>query len=223
MKLQDIFDQLSDGEFSQLSIGGADAGVIDDTNYLKVLGHVNLGLTALFTRFTLKEGRIYVPLVDNTETYVLSPADILKITKVETDDGIEVPLNQESNIYSCFTPSMGTLRVPEIVVDQGSDLPDLLKTEGFTVVYRANHPKLALQMGVLDPSTVDIELPSSHLLPLLYFVASRVHNPIGMNNEFHAGNSYYKKYEAACQELEMKGIQIDQGDVNTRLERGGWV
>ena len=223
MKLQDIFDQLSAGEFSQLSIGGADAGVIDDTNYLKVLGHVNLGLTALFTRFTLKEGRIYVPLVDNTETYVLIPADILKITNVETDAGFEMPLNQKSDMYSCFTPSLATLRFPEIVVEQGGDLPDLLKTEGFTVVYRANHPKLALEMGVLDPLTVEVELPSSHLLPLLYFVASRVHNPIGMNNEFHAGNSYYKKYEAACQELEMRGIQVDQGDQNTRLERGGWV
>lgn len=223
MKLQEVFDQLSDGEFSQLSIGGADAGVIDETNYSKVLGHINLGLTALFTRFSLKEGRVYVPLVANTETYVLSPADILKITKVETDDGIEIPLNQESNIYSCFTPAMSTLRIPEIIVDQGSELPDLLKTAGFTVVYRANHPKLAVQLGLLSPSTLEVELPSSHLLPLLYFVASRVHNPIGMNNEFHAGNSYYKKYEHACQELEGKGIQVDQGDQNTRLERNGWI
>jgi hypothetical protein len=57
----------------------------------------------------------------------------------------------------------------------------------------------------------------------LYFVASRVHNPIGMTNEFHAGNSYAAKYEQACMLLDMKNLQVDQGSENTKLRDRGFV
>lgn len=223
MKLQEIFEQLSAGEFSQLSIGGAEAGVIDATNYSKVLGHVNLGLTALFTRFNLKERRLTFPLQSDFDTYQLDLADMLKITKITTADDFELPLNREGDPYSVLTPALNMLRVPQCIVDQGNDLPEELKTDTLTVVYRANHRKLVLTLGVLTPSTEEVDLPSSHLLPLLYFVASRVHNPIGMSNEFHAGNSYYAKYEAACQALETQGVQVDRSNYNSRLYRGGWV
>lgn len=223
MKLQEVFDQLSAGEFSQLSIGGADAGVIDEGNYSKVLGHVNLALTSLYTRFNLKERQLAFTLQADSDTYQLNLVDMLKILKIVTDGDVELPVNEGGNIYSCFTPSLNILRVPQVILDQGVDLPEELKTEKLTIVYKANHPKIVMTLGTLDPTEIELELPSTHLLPLLYFVASRVHNPIGMNNEFHAGNSYYKKYEMACQELEGKGIQVDQGDVNYRLHRGGWV
>jgi len=68
-----------------------------------------------------------------------------------------------------------------------------------------------------------VQLPDSHLEALLFFVASRVNNPIGMTNEFNAGNSYAAKFEAACQALEEQGLQVDQDSQNTRLHRGGWV
>lgn len=223
MNLQEVFDQLSAGEFSQLSIGGANAGVIDASNYKKILGHVNLGLTALFTRFNLKERSSQIVLNPSSDTYPLALEDLLKITKLETDDGVEVPLNKESSIYSCFTPSLNTIQVPQVILDQGPDLPDDLKTTGLKVVYRANHPKLKLTLGMINPNTVELELPATHLSPLLYFVASRVHNPIGMSNEFHAGNSYYAKYESACQRLENEGMQVDPVPDNTRLTRNGWV
>ena len=223
MYLQEVFDQLAGSEFSQLSIGGADMGVIDPSNYGRVLGHVNLGLTSLYTRFNLKEGSVVVPLVEGQDTYPLVVADLLKVEKVLTDGDFEVPLNQHADIYSCHTPSMSTLKVPLSILEQEIDLPDVLFTDNLKVVYRANHPKLVMTMGAINPATTLLELPTTHLLPLLYFVASRAHNPAGMNNEFHAGNSYYKKYEMACQELEGKGVQVDQDNSNTRLARGGWV
>jgi len=223
MKLQEIFDQLSAGEFSQLSIGGGDAGVIDEGNYARVLSHINLALTTLFTRFNLKEQRLLVPLNVNVDTYALDTDDLLKINKVVTDDDVELVLNQECDPYSCFTPSLNILRVPQIILTQGADLPEDLLTENLTVVYRANHPVLTVELDLFSPKTQVVELPRSHLLPLLYFVASRVHNPIGMSNEFHAGNNYWAKYEAASQALEAKGMQVDLGAQNTRISRGGWV
>lgn len=62
MKLIEIFNQLTFGELAQLSMGGMDAGEINDKNYDAVLSHINLGLTALHKRFPLKEGRLVVAL-----------------------------------------------------------------------------------------------------------------------------------------------------------------
>lgn len=223
MKLQEVFDQLAAGEFSQISVGGQPAGTINESNYSAVLGHINLGMTSLYKRFNLKVRSITFPLQADSDTYQLNLVDLLKIEKVVTDGGCELGLNQEGDTYSCSTPSMNSLRVPQIILDQGGDLPDELKTVGLTVSYRANHPKLSNNFGALIPETKSIELPSSHLQALLYFVASRVHNPIGMVNEFNAGNVWFSKYELECQRLETENLQIDKPAANFRLHRNGWV
>ena len=243
MKLQDIFDQLSGGEFSQLSISGQDAGVINANNYAKVLGHVNLGLTALYRRFTLEEGRLVLQMQEGQTKYkLMSPYavnavgsleavryiidtvddpfqdDIIKIERVLDELGEELGLNDASDPLSVFTPSALTLQLP---TDPAEDKH--LEVQALTVVYRANHPKLVVGGGAFTPATVEVQLPDTHMEPLLYYIASRVHNPIGMSNEFHAGNSYYAKYEAACQELEGKGLQVNHASVSGRLTRNGWV
>ena len=44
-----------------------------------------------------------------------------------------------------------------------------------------------------------------------------------MANEFHAGNSYYAKYEAECMRLENENLDTDQGGQYNRLYVNGWV
>lgn len=216
MKLQEIFSQLTSGEFSQLSIGGQPQGVINESNYGKVVDHVNLGLTALFKRFTLKEGSLVVPLVADQTVYKLPALDILKIERVLTDKDEELPVNDHANEFSVFTPSMSTIRIRK-------DLGSLMDTQSLTVLYRANHPKIKFGLTLFDPTRIEVQLPDSHLEPLLYYVASRFHNPIGMTGEFNAGNNYAVKYEQACRQLEGEGLQVDQGSTNCRLVRNGWV
>lgn len=223
MKLQEVFDQLSGSEFSQLSIGGQEAGVINENNYARVMGYINLGLTALYTRFNLKQRRLLIPLQADADTYQLNVDDILKIEQVLTDSGFEMPLNQEGNEISCFTPTLKSLRVPKIILTPSNMLDEQLKTDGLLVVYRANHPKLVLQTWSIAPGNKELELPTSHLEALLFFVASRVHNPVGMSNEFHAGNSYFAKYEAECQRLKSLGLEPDQDRVESRARRNGWA
>lgn len=248
MKLKEIFDQLTHGELSQLSIGGAANGGIAVENYPKVLSHINLGLTALYKRFPLKEGRVEVELQTGRTTYPINAnyavnnrrsreavryikdsADapfrdgIHKIERVYTSLGFEMGLNDESDPYSVFTPSATVLRVPAVVVAGSVDLPDELKTETLEVVYRANHPPIVQGIGLFEPDRVEVELPYSHLEPLLLFVASRVYTPTSMTNETNMGNTYYSKYEASCQQLETTNLRVDQGSQNTRLARNGWV
>jgi len=246
MTLQEIFDKLTFGELAQLSMGGGEAGVINSTNYSRVISHINLGLTSLYKRFPLKEGRVTIKLyptisiyninnklaVSNSSStepikYVLDSIsdpfkdDIHKIEGVFTDLEVEVPLNDHADMYSVYTPTATRLRIPEKLATQSDELPEHLKTETLELVYRANHPKINPQ-GVV-PSTLELELPESHVEALLYYVASRCHNPAGMANEFQIGSAYAAKYEQACQDLETFNLLVDQGSQNTRLYNKGWA
>ena len=229
MTLQEIFNQLMVGELSQISIGGSEAGEISKANYPRLVPHITLGLTALYKRFTLKEGEVTIRLLPGISKYsidsngdtvfVSDPTeedfadDLLKIERVTDAMGTDIPLNERNNPYSAITPSRTMLVLPKMWKD--GVVPETL-----TINYRANHPAIR---NVTRPANVNIELPDSYLEALLYFVASRINNPIGMTNEFHAGNSYAAKYEQECARLEMLNLEVDQGYQNTRLRAGGWV
>lgn len=223
MKLQEVFDQLTTGEFSQISIGGEPPGVINECNQEKVLAHLSLALTEIYTRFNLREGRIRFTLQGGADTYQIRADDLLKIERVLLDSGDELPINDHSKSLGCFTPNLNTIRLTPAMAAQTSATPESHRTQGLTVVYRANHPRVALKNGFLNPSTANLELPYSHLAPLLYFVASRAHSTVGMTSEFNSSNTWYAKYEAACQGLENKGLQISETEGEDRLHRNGWV
>lgn len=247
MKLIEIFNQLTYGELSQISIGGGAAGEITEDNYDKILIHINLGLTALFKRFNLKEEQLTIALQTGQYVYPITYAfcesntkskeavkyikdashkfanDLFKIEHVYTSEGYEFLLNEHDEDLSLFTPSLNILRVPTIIVDKDKDLPDQLKTDTLQVYYRANHPIISTTLPGFSPETYEVDLPYSHLEALLLFVASRVNNPIGLNNEFNAGNTYAAKFEQECKRLEAYNLEVDKPSQNTRLHRNGWV
>lgn len=212
MKLNEIFDHLSYGEFSQLHLGNQDGDFgITPENRHRMVSHINLGLTELHKRFLLKEGRHQVFLVPGLREYTIQADDILKIEQVFVD-GQLLPLNDESKPNSVFTTAFNVLVVPT-----GAAWPTL------DVVYRANHAQLGARDASREPERVDVNLPRTHLEALLYFVASRVVNPIGMAGEFHEGNNYAAKFEQACRVLESGGYQISQEAEKTKFQRNGWV
>lgn len=248
MKINEVFDALRFGELSQLSLATADDGDIPESKYPMLLSHIQLGLTALHKRFPLREGRVTLTLQPGQAEYKLT-ADyaltnryarmpvkylddtaepfrdtMLKLERIILDSGRDLPLNQEGNQWSAFTPRLNFLRLPDELVAQGSDIPDWLKTEKLVLVFRDNHPKIDVEDFDIEDSTID--LPDSHLEPLLYYVAARVHNPIGTvgpSNEGQVGMSWSARYEAACKELEGTNLRVDRVADNTRLERNGWV
>lgn len=248
MKLKEIFDQLTFGELSQLSIGGGEAGVIAPANYDRLLVHINLGLTALYKRFPLKENQVKLELQPGRLTYpihskyavscrnsrepvryikdtVAEPFrdDIHKIERVYSSGGFEFGLNDLEDTFSMMTPTATVLRVPSVIVTPPVEQDDLLRTTTLDVVYRANHRIIEKDGVFLEPEDVEIELPYSHLEPLLYFVAARVHTPTGMSNEANMGNIYSAKYEQACQEIETRNLRVDNVSQPDRLTRNGWV
>lgn len=247
MKLSEIFTQLTVGELSQLGVGGAKSGMIAEADYPKILGHVNLGLADLFTRFTLRQGRLVLALQPGKASYALSSNyavnnprsteavryiidtpeepfkdDINKIERIVTDSGYELGVNIEGDSESVFTPSATVLRLPKLLVGAG-DKPDHLKTSQLEIEYRAAHPIIGKGFGYVDPVRTEVALPYAYLQALLYFIASRAHNPAGMTNEFHTGNSYAMKYQQECARLVEANLDVVQTRENARLERNGWV
>jgi hypothetical protein len=244
MKLIEIFSQLSQGELSQLSIKGAPQGVINSNNQEMIINAINLGLANLHTRFNLREGNMKLILLPDMYQYQLKSDfvidnpkstqavryietdfkdDLAKVERVVTEDGVDLPLNTKSK-YACSTPSTHVLKMPVYVVDQDINLPTEFLTNAVDIVYRAMHPKITEEyLYDIDAEEYEIELPYPYLEPLLYFVAGRVHHPIGLSGDFNMGASYAAKFEQACQRLESQNLQIDKGQENTRLERNGWV
>lgn len=236
MTLQDIYDQLAYGELRQLQLGYGD---IDNTegglpveSFLKILPTVKLGLTELHKRFWLREGRLNVTLDDSKVTYVLTKKkdagtdfqnDLLKVERVLgkwREDEYEIPLNQVNNPAAIRTTSYNTLLVP---TDQEL-APWLEWTEELTIVYRADHPAISDPVANAAPLATEIVLPSTHLEPLLWYIASRLHNPQGLSQEFHEGNNYAAKFEASVALLKMENFELDDDACNEdRFQDAGWV
>lgn len=237
MLLTELFDHLTTGELSQLYVG-ADGGTqpITGEQQSRLIGHINLALTALHSRFLLREGKLTIQRQPGQSTYVLHSRyavsnkrsreqvrhildegnpfqdDILKVERVYTEDGQELSLNDDGDINGASTPTFNTLYVP-------------LQVPGdrLTVVYRANHPAIVEGIGMFRPEAIEVDLPMSHVEPLLLYIASRMLNPLSTENEFHEGNNYAAKYEAACRQIENLNYRIDKVSTVDRLSRNGWV
>lgn len=242
MLLSDLFTQLTFGELSQIKLGGAEASGITKDNQLQMLQHVNAGLTELHTRFHLKEGTLRVALDPTLDTYVLSKAfamgnresrkpikyildstampfldTVLKIERVYDEQGCELSLNTSTDRANPLSQVLRTPNLNTIVV------PPALKATQLTVIYRANHPRIVKEDNSFDPEEVEIDLAPQYENALLMYIASRVFNPIGLNQEFHDGNNYWSKFEAACANIGQAGLELNKTNDVDRVERNGWA
>lgn len=242
MTLKQIFDLLSQGELSQIHLGGTQG--IDESNWERVLGAVNLGLTELHKRFPLRREQVVLQMQEGQLRYTLdvkhavsnrenptvtkylidSAANpfigrVLKIYKVFDASGCELKLNR---VGDAFDQAHSTVRTPSY---NTLILPTMLPVQALTVEYLGNHPLLVKEQGYFNLEDVAVELPDTHLTALLYFVASRLFNPAGLsgNTAFHEGNNYEQKFEAECMRLENDGYENSEQEENSRLRRNGWV
>ena len=242
MTLKQIFDLLSQGELSQIHLGGTQG--IDESNWERVLGAVNLGLTELHKRFPLRREQVVLQMQEGQLRYTLdvkhavsnrenptvtkylidSAANpfigrVLKIYKVFDASGCELKLNR---VGDAFDQAHSTVRTPSY---NTLILPTMLPVQALTVEYLGNHPLLVKEQGYFNLEDVAVELPDTHLTALLYFVASRLFNPTGLsgNTAFHEGNNYEAKFEAECMRLENDGYENAEHEENSRLRRNGWV
>lgn len=219
MLLSEVFTYLAQGELRNLTLGGDGNGIIPEKHYPTIIGHINLALTELHTRFPLKERELMVQQFDELEFYKLSSEysvssgtadtlyiidtvanpftnDIIRLETAFNEIGEEVPLNDYTDNRSIFTPAYDFVQIPEPV-----------GTNTTVFIYRANHTMIPLD--TTDPTTVQVDIPYTFLEALMFYVAYRAYsNKSG--NEGQAMSSTYKiKYESACEFLQQHNAAND--------------
>ncbi len=236
MKLIEIFDSLSYGELSQLSIGNAESTGIKEEDQPKVITHINLGLLELHKRFDLKRGSLILQMYEQIMNYELRPDfavsnleslepikyivdtplepfqdDVLKIERIFAESGGEYILNNENEYNSLHTPTPLTLQIP---LPQAENVVE--------VEYRATHPRIPVR-GV-NPLTYEVDLPYPYLEALIYYVASRMFAPLNdPQAPSQESQMYMLKFEAAIAKLTELAITPVMQNTKENFKRNGWV
>ena len=234
MYLSDFFDQLTYGEFSQLSLSGAENEGILSEHWPAAVSHIQLGLTELYKRFPirLKEVQIqqytaissyrleenYTVSTGSAGTlYIMDAADpftntVLRIEKVYDDTNAEYfDLNDDGNELSLHTTAFDTIKVPTPV--EGNTM---------TVTYRSNHDKIVI--AGLVPETTMLEIPDSLIEALLYYVASRAHTSLPtLDTGVNEGNVYLAKFEASIAKITELSLLTNVNRTNNRIGNNGWA
>ena len=235
MKLSHIFENLTYGELKQLGIGGFEEEGIQPENYVELVGHINLALQSLYTKFPLHEKELVIETQEDVFLYHLTAAnarsvnvggyivdtvgtpfleDVLRINIVRDSEGVFVPMNDTSLTTSVFTPAYDQLKIPFATGE-----------EVFTLEYRAGPIVITVPT---DPATLDLEqevyLPDTLLEALLVYVSYRIHK--GQGGELGLGLSSATKqhYEGLVAEVGELNLCNDAKNVtNIKPEMGGWV
>ena len=251
MLLSDIYLQLQEGELSQIFPGTGDLvtgnGDMPSTQYQKLWPHVKLGLTELHKRFNLREsefsivlqpGQIAYPLQsrfaasnassrepvryieDTSEPFTDNLTQVEQIWGTLNERDYEIPQNNRARPDAVRLPRYNNLIIP----DDPEKAPWLRETSELRVVYRADHPSIDEDL-LRTPAEIEIDLPSTFLEALLYFIAMRVHTPLGgmLGETMSEGNNWAAKFEAEVRELKMLNLEIDNLDGQSMFQSGGWA
>lgn len=234
MIVQDILAALSYGELSNLSLSGEGSGTIVEAKRPLILAHINEAMLRLYSRFILKENSLILETQEGVTTYKLSsryaqtnPApilgdvlfiqdnvdkpfldDVIKVMRVMTVNGLDLPINDQENIYSVFTPQPDAIQVP-------NPLPD--STLG--VVYQAKHP-LLVHTALSD----EVDLPIVLKGALTAYVAYKVYSSMnGQENAVKAAE-HMAMYESICGDvLDYDLVSSSSSTTNVKFHARGFV
>jgi hypothetical protein len=200
MRLSTIISQARSGELKSLSSK-------DKTDEV-IVNYINLALIALYSRFTLRTEEAIVALADGKTLYRLDGTDaavtangaaiegdnVLKLLSAFDERG-EIPINDENNSFSIYTPSYNTIQVPQ--AQTGAYI---------AVIYKAG-PELITYVddGSGNAAEATVQLPMHLLEPLLHYVGYRAHGS-GTGDIDNESNSHLSRYVASCNNVEALGL-----------------
>ena len=228
MNITQLYQELSVGKFSNLAIGLEGAGSIADGKKTSVLLAANEALLRLYTKFALKESTLIIKLVDHLTRYQLLSKfaqssigvssephlylqdsvefpfkdDVIRILSVQTDTGLFLPLNDESDDCSVFTPSGNVLQVPKLTATTVSTY--------LGVNYQAKHVPL-----VSGNDSQLIDLPDCLHEALRCYIAYQIY--CGMNTQESSAKAqeHLSMYVSLCNDA------VDNDLVSTSLSMAG--
>jgi len=248
MTLQDILDQLTYGELSQLDMGGnSDEFGLSVGNTSQVLSHIDMGLIDLHKRFNLHKGTVVLTLNENVDMYrIHSSASMVNGTAAipYLADTVANPFQDNLlKIERIETMASNTVKGITGSEDGLVDLPlndigdkDSAYTTGFDTLtfskistgqmvivhFRATHVAIDIANNA-EPETIEVCLSRAHLLALVLFVASRIYANMATLTGQQTATEYYQKYEAECQRIGNLGLEQTSYQTNNKLQRKGFI
>lgn len=212
MKIVDLFRRLSYGELSNLAVSDSGSGTIKTEKHPQMIQYMNAGLLALYSRFVLSEKSLLIEQVENITNYHLKPeyarssnsdkphkyirdfpgspfqGDVIKILEVYDEFQVRLPLNDQDNPYSLFTPRPSTLQIP--APRAGRPL---------WITYQACHRVLTDSGDEAINQLID--LPFTLETALQNYVAYKTYSHMNGADNVVKGQEYLAAYEAICGEI----------------------
>jgi len=236
MKLQEIFTQLSSGELADIHMGGFDFGGIQASDNAMIIAHINLALMELHMRLPIRLNKLLLLLDPNKNQYLLDKRhaksnptqgydkyiedtagldefkdEVLKIDRIYNScTGKQLPLNDEHALFAFNTLNANTLQVP-------IDYPD----DNILVSYRASTAYIPEDA---DISTYEVDVPRMYLLPILYFVGSRVFtNHIDGDGSSNTGVAFMQRFDLAIHNFKQSNLVTHVQEQSDKFHMNGWV
>ncbi|MFP3645152.1 hypothetical protein [Paraburkholderia sp. SIMBA_054] len=234
MNITELFADLSFGELSSLNLAQEGTGIITDAGKERIIRFANEGLLKLHTRFILKQNDVLVEMVEWITSYHLLlkfaesqqgisqqrhlyikdlweepfQEDVIRILNVFDSNGCELPLNDEGNEHSVFTPQGDLLQVPHPI--EGMAL---------SIGYQAKHVPLTLA-----DLTQEIELPEVLHPALRAWVAWRAFGQVNTQESQGIAAGHRAAFDDACNEVTAQDlVSTSQSQTNNRFQRNGWI
>lgn len=213
IKVKELVDNLIQTELHNLSMKTLE-GDIKPNRLEQVINNINLGLTELYSRFTLKtvEAKYITQKHQRLFSPVVKTADeILEVLSVY--DGDCKLDNTGHRSYSRPNASNGAAIKLNYSPEEGSVI---------RIVSKANHRRLNIEDY---HNNAECELPLSYISALYYFVAHRMFTSIvnQLDGDLSESQRWYQLYLAELASLTDIGITADDLDGNEWFKERGFV
>ena len=233
MNVGDLFQRLSLGDLSNISLGAEGSGYIVAEGQDKIVSYANATLTAIYSRFIHSLNFAVVRQQAGVQRYRLNGLYAVS----NTDVGNTNPRYIQDSLLEPFPGDVvRIIAVDQILLESQTDSPPdfdvrllaqdtiyvLTPVEGqdMRVEYQSNHPRLSIPANPTD---------SILLAPILEEalesrVAAYVYAAMNGEAQLIKSQTLMARYEEICQLVKLENL-LQEGAPNdhTKLIRGGWV
>ena len=234
MLLEDLYQRLSYGELSNLSLSSDGNGSILEGSQPRIVLYADEALVRLYTTFILKTKSVILTPWDHITYYHLKKRfafsqrstsnedflyiqdlddepfveDVVKVLEVFDEMGNAVPLNDTEQPLSVFTPQAMMLQVPTA-----------RKGQVLTLLYQASHPKL----DVCNSHSI-IELPEVLHGALTAFIAHKVYSHMNTAESSAKAQEHMSTFMGICADVIDKDLVATSIlRSNSRFHKRGWI
>jgi len=239
--LKELFDDLAYGEFTNISLGKSDLGVLREEKYPNIVSALNLALIEIYKQFDLRRKEIVLYQQSSITNYYLrstyavetasaitSDAYILEDAEEPFEDDILKLISAEDSLEEKVY--IDDINWPYDIFSMAPDIIKFSQEEGealrnVTLSYRASYPKITVDDD-FDPSTAYLYIPDYIRPALLLYIAHRIFMGKTSKLAEGAGNisvTFLRQFNNACMQLRLDNLVPSVQDEQSRFTNNGWV